>query len=90
MSSINGEGKSDNYDPDLLPKTTLSDEIVGITLENGTEYDAYPEESVKEKIQNAQKRLRGIFGISEIRHSGEYVRKMIEMVFKEEFGDGLI
>jgi len=74
-----------NYiDKSKLPKEeTLSDKIKRLPLWG------YPEEDVKEKIQNVQRRLKREV---KLRHGTNilYLLSEIDRIFKEEIGEKLI
>ncbi len=63
-------------------KESLSDKLAGRDI------DGFVKKNVKEKIQNAQRRLKT--EILKPTKRWNHVEKIIDKVFKEEFGDKLV
>ena len=73
-----------------MTKETLSKKIKESDLLNGTRWiSGIATKDVKEKIQNAQKRLKGLLEEVGVNRHRETINK-IDKIFKEEFGKELL
>ena len=81
------------YEELKVVKESLSDKIERIEFPNGVFHEVCYTDAIKEKVQNAQRRLKEAFpeviNIEELMTS-LHPPVMIDAIFKEEFGDKII